>query len=923
MSISYGTITITDTTDLGQLSVYLTGSTVRQQVYDAGANPPATATYYPDWSTNGNALVITPHVYFNGKSENLNSSKIEVSWSKEENGVTYPNGTVTSFPTSPTTAECPESVTDSTSGYKKLQRPTNLAINSSGVTYTATVTYYPIDGDRNTKLQGIATLDLTIANNGEKGADGQPGTAAKTLQLISSGSHFTYTWDGTATGTTSITLSVEKSSTVAGIHWYCDGTLITVNDEPYMGLNLEITPNNIGNYSSGYAANKSAQFQIVETNSSGAEVSGGLVDYFTIYKLQDAQPGSSTYSAYLDNDQETVNEYNGTIDFTNATTIFHLDKGGQNDLIANSGWTISITDSGNITYTTGQSTFNTLPSNNKNEITAVTAMTGDNAWILFTAQNTDTRIANQTKRFTIQKNPTLISHALRLNSVISNRDVNSFTYTPNSITADAIVRTGGGTDSYRVANAIMATITYEDNTTDTVSNTANQPCNISLADKVSGSNRSKIKNIVVNLTYNNEVVDTQTIAITSNGTDGQDGDDGESPWNFILSNQFDAISTDFSYRTSENFEIKLPITAAEGATLKTIYIDGQTYPTITAASPILTSITPKYYLGNTQVISGAVDNVRYTIPQNTVIGETGAITLTLTYASGKTLTQTYTYKAQPEALKPIRVMLDASPSDTFENQEGTITITPIVLSGTETVTTGLSYPEGGPWRLFIDGVWKTVSAAAIDGISVDSTTKVISVPGSAVNGYLGLSYTVEVSKGGIVEEHTEYINLKDIDDPLQVALHSTVGEQIVNGQGVGVIYARVIRKGDQEDYDTVVPDDLLAVGTTAPTGASGLAGKTGYCYAVLDNNNKPTGEIRYYWRASSSDSWSGPRGTSTNSYKYTYTWTFRDSTNNPYNSSDSDTPAALKYAMTHNQQFVYIDASVVDDKVTAVVKVEL
>ena len=922
MSISYGTITITDTTDLGQLSVYLTGSTVRQQVYDAGANPPTTATYYPDWSTNGNALIITPHVYFNGKSENLNSSKIEVSWSKEENGVTYPNGTVTSFPTSPTTAECPESATDSASGYKKLQRPTNLAINSSGATYTATITYYPIDGDRNTKLQGIATLDLTIANNGEKGADGQPGAAAKTLQLIGSGSHFTYTWDGTATGNTSIILSVEKSSTVAGVHWYCDGTLITTEGTAYTGLNLEITPSNIGSYSSGYAADKSAQFQIVETNSTGTEVSGGLVDYFTIYKLQDAQPGSSTYSAYLDNDQETVNEYNGTIDFTNATTIFHLDKGGQNDLVANSGWTISISDSGDITYTVGKSSFNTLPSGNNNEITAVTAMTGDTAWIQFTAQNTDTRIANQTKRFTIQKNPSLISHALRLDSVVSNRDVNSFTYTPASIVADAIVRTGGGTDSYRVANAITATITYEDNSTVTVSNTNNQPCSISLADKISGNNRSKIKNIVVNLTYNNETVDTQTIAITSNGTDGQDGNDGESPWNFILSNQFDAISTDFTYDASEDFEIKLPITAAEGTVLKTIYRGGQTYPTIDAPT-ILTNITPKYYLGNTQITSGMVDNIRYTIPANKNIGETGAITLTLTYAAGKTLTQTYTYKAQPEALKPIRVMLDAAPSDTFENQEGTITITPIVLSGTETVTTGLSYPEGGPWKVYVDGVWKTISAAAISGISVNNTTKVISVNGNAVNGYLGFSYTVEVSKGGIVEEHTEYINLKDIDDPLQVSLHSTVGEQIVNSQGVGVIYARVIRRGDQEDYDTVVPDNLLAVGTAAPASASGLSGKTGYCHVRVDTNNKPTGQIDYYWRAASGDSWSGPRGNGSNPYRYTYTWTFRNKDNEPYSSSSQDTPTALQYAMTHNQQFVYVNAGVVNNKITAIVKVEL
>ena len=74
MSVSYGMITITDTTDLGQLSVYLTGSTVRQQVYDSNTNP---VSYYPNWDrTTGTPLLITPHVYFNGQSRTLSDTNI-------------------------------------------------------------------------------------------------------------------------------------------------------------------------------------------------------------------------------------------------------------------------------------------------------------------------------------------------------------------------------------------------------------------------------------------------------------------------------------------------------------------------------------------------------------------------------------------------------------------------------------------------------------------------------------------------------------------------------------------------------------------------------------------------------------------------------------------------------------------------------
>ena len=912
MSISYGTITITDTTDLGQLSVYLTGSTVRQQVYDAGNNPPSTASYYPDWNrATGTPLLITPHVYFNGQSKTLSDSNIVVSWQKTEGGNTY------ALPVSPTTDICPESVNN-----KVLERPINLNVNSVGATYTATITYYPIDGDLQTTLQAIATLDLTIANNGLQGAPGASGADAKTLQLIGSGSHFAYTWDSNPIGSTSITLSVEKSPTIVGVHWYCDGQLIEEAGAPITALNLTVTTANISNYSPNYGTNKSAQFQVREIDSNGNEVTGGLVDYFTIYKLQEAQPGGSAYSAYLDNDQETISEHDGVLNFDNATTVFHLDKSGQNDLVANSGWTITITDSENITYTTGKSDFNKLPTGNDNEITSVTAMTGNSAWIEFTAHNSSNNISDQIKRFTLNKNSQVISHSLRLNSVVSNRNVTAYTYEPSRIVAGAIVRTGGGTEDYFVANAITATITYQDNTTSVIRNVANAPCNIDLNDKVSGTTRTPIKSILVTLTYDNKIVDTQTIAISSNGIDGQDGDDGTSPWNFILSNQFDAISTDFTYDTSQNFTITLPILAAQGATEKVIHLGGQEYPTISA--PSFLTIAPKYYLGNTEVTtSGAVDTVKYTIPAGTDIGANGSIVLTLNCAENQLLTQTYTYKAQPEALKPIRIILTAAPTDVFENQEGTITVTPTALSGTEEIAS--TYWTNATWEAFVNGAW--IAATSVSGVTISNN--VLSVPGTAVEGYLGFRFTVSISKGGVVEEHTEYINLTDIDDPLQVTLHSTVGEQIINSQGMGVIYARVVRRGDQEDYDTVVPDNLLGIGTVAPTGAintGDFEGKTGYCQVVLTTgtNPKPTGEIRYFWRTSTSASWVGYRGDNSNPYKYRYTWTFRNSSNQPYAISN-ETPEALNYAMntSHNTQFVYIDASVIKDKVTAVAKVEL
>lgn len=921
MSISYGTITITDTTDLGQLSVYLTANTVRQQVYDDNGS---STVYFPNWDINngGTALVITPHVYFNGKSESLSSNKIAVAWSKTEGGVTYPYGTgqYKQFPCSSADAACPESVAGTSS--KELQRPTNLAKNGTGATYTATITYYPVDGDLTVNVVAVATLDLTISSNG---LDGSEGTPAKSLQLIGTGSHFSYTWDGTPIAPTTIDLIVEKQN-ISGVHWYCDDVRIS----NLTSLNLSVTTNNITNYSPSFHSTKSAKFKVVETDSSGNEVTQGFVDYYTIYKLEEAQPGDSVYAAYLDNDEETVSEYNNVLDLDNAETTFFLTKNGVNELTQNSGWTLTITDSNAAGASDSEKDILYTKTNVGDAYSAylnhikVTALRSNTAWIEFTASKTG--VTSLKKRFTITKNPQLISHALRLDSVSATRSTTG-TYTPSTIIVDAIERTGGGTNSYRTGGVLHYKIYYKTgDPSSVISNTDGNYLSISLAD---GSNNRPISYIETYLggtaaeNYG-DAEDKQKITINSDGNNGRDGD---SPWNFLIGNQYDGISTDFNNVTSRAFSIKIPVKAAEGTTLKDIHHSGSTYPLI-ESSIILnkSSIGPKYYSGDTDVTNttGAiVDNVRYNIPISTNIGATGSITLTLTYASGKTLTQVYSYAAQPEALKPIRLLLNATPSNTFENQEGQITIAPVVLSGTSEVTTGLSNPK---WDVYIENssthtlTWTQVTSIDTDDNIYLSGNSLV-VKGEAVQGYLATRFSITVNRGGNTENYVEYANLEDIDDPLQVTLHSTVGEQLVNGQGQGVLYARVIRRGDNEDYDMIVPDNMLAVGTTAPVPAT-ASGKTGYFHIVTETKSgvtTPTGQIDYYTRATgaASESW-----TKRTTQKYQYTWNFRDSSNNSYTDTN-DTPTPIRYAMTHDTQFVYISSDTVNNKITAVVKVEI
>ena len=972
MGRSYGTITIVDNTDLGQLSVYLTGSTVRQQAYNGNSTPP---TYYPNWNTQttgGVALVITPHVFYNGASITNDNQQLSVRWSKVEDGITY-----SSLPVSPTTGACPESLGGL--GSKSLNRPTNLNENGTGVIYRADIEYRPIVGDNSVVIRGAATLDFTITKYGLNGASGTP---AKMLQLSSTGSHFTYRYTGDLFGNSSITLTAQKSTTVAGIHWYCDNNLVySSSGSPTItpGTNTAYTEDSliiagnssisgtvdINSLSSGFSSNKVAQFKVVEIDSNGTEVSNGILDYFSIYAYYEAQPGDSVYTAFLDNDEETVSVFNDVPDLTGAISTFYINKNGVSD-IAN--WSIAITDSNtsgtnNITYTTSAAPGGY---NNTNNRITVTGLTANTAWIQFTATHKnygvsgtdEENLAPITQRFTITKNPSLVSHSLRLDSVVANRDSNSGgnnIYTPSTIEVDAITRTGGGTNPYRTQGVIKAKIYYVNDTTESkaarqyITNSANSVLNITLQDD---STYGPIEYIEVFLGTSPNWDDKQKIVVTNDGINGREGVDS---WSVNLTNSFDAISTTYDYKVTQDFDIKIPFEVMEGITEKDVYYysgSGENYPQITATAfsyTDSTSIAPSYYLDNTQKTNGnIVNNVRFSLLSTGAnasksIGSNGTITLIFNLDSTHTVTKIYNYKAQPEALDAVNVQLYADPSDTFENQSGERIIRPIITSGVtdlaEQVTKYTWWVYDGTWKTltnnssntnpekkYITGIitgQETGTAPSIVFTPVEngsSTSKLLKVSGSAVDGYISLRLDATVAAGGVTKDYTEYIALRDISDPIQVSVLSTIGTQIVNGQGVGVIHARVTR--DNIEIDPIVSDGLLGVGTDAPSGSINTGifqGKTGYVY--LNNSN---GAITYYSRDNTSANWAPRQNT-----QATYNWSFRDKDNVPITGNTysdwANLHQHLQYIITNsaNTQFIYVDKDVINHKLTADVQVTL
>ena len=139
---------------------------------------------------------------------------------------------------------------------------------------------------------------------------------------------------------------------------------------------------------------------------------------------------------------------------------------------------------------------------------------------------------------------------------------------------------------------------------------------------------------------------------------------------------------------------------------------------------------------------------------------------------------------------------------------------------------------------------------------------------------------------------TTTISLVDVLDGFQVAVFCSFGTQVVNGQGKGALYVRVMR-GDTE-LDPLYSDRFL---TSAPSSAS-----SGDYYYHVDTTNKTVTLKKY-----NGSSWQNASET----YDGTYTWTWRDKDGNTI----SGRPATGKV--------VYIEGSSINQSITAEVAVDI
>lgn len=1027
MALSYGTITIVDNTDLGQISAFLSTNKYKEQIADINDDP---ITYNPDWSNSNGGIIITPTIYYNGSNievapDGIANSQLTIVW--------YENGIQIGGP------DYPAGGPASALANNTCKRIGNLSTTGSRhVTYRADITYYPVANDNSLFVKTSAEIELSCITVGANGIDGQPGTPAKFLQLTGSRAYFTYRATGELYGESSSTLTATKSDTIAGVNWYYlntsgNETLITNkianngNTNAFTNLSFTLSPNNTYQSALFEVLNAKGQLSIYvkETNSNGTVINGGFSDYFSIFKYQEAAAGDSVYISYLDNDEETISVYNNVPDLSGAVTQFYITKGGLNDL---SNWHVNVTDNiasdDNLKYVTwntldtpngellGISTTtisingtqaptingvsvatNTLTTNSMviygtvpvlykwngskwiqpsttnlskygPDKIAVTALEVDyTAEITFTAQhgtysgssfNPDSgsgAISNLVKTFTIKKNATVVSHSLRLDTVSVNRAL-SGAYTPSTVRIDAIERTGGSSSasSYHPAGVLNYTIYYVSGTpaTATGSNSSGGYIDLNLA-----SQSRPISKIVVTLGSTEPYEDTQTITVSN------DGQNGTSPYNINILNPTDTISTTYDYKPNSQFIVDVPFVVMQGTTelnvnayqsSSTAYPRvnvGYIYKTINGTSTS-TGVKPDFYRNDISVTSGTTNKVKATLGTSLVIGESGYFDLTFELSSSFSKTIRYTYSSSPEALNPLLLHLYPVPANTFINQTGAIVVEPSLYSGNDLIPANITYQ----WEIYIDGHWAILKNKALSSSEASSTnpyyyhdtnnniffstsnnitdtistisgtadinnntanSKYLHVFGSAVNGYISfrLKTTYTTTGGQVIQQ----IALTDIDDPIQVKVLSTVGEQIINHQGIGVIYAKVTK--NNEEIDPVATK--LVVSSTAPTGSDNTGNFAGMLGCVYKNGNNLTYYSRTTTTGTGSD-WTLRSGT-----RCGYHWTFRNKDNESILGTEDNLNAYLQYIIQNdvNTQFIYVDDSVINTKITADVRVSL
>lgn len=820
MAIAYGSITLVDIGDLGQLSVVPESNQPSTVIYDP--NAVSAQQYNPDWNTSN--LILTPVIYYGGSQKFPNTDAgLTVTWKRKIGS-----------------EEADLINTEVVSANGKLTVKSNqFTGNTSQITYICTVTYSDPATMGGHSLTARGQITFSLIKNASK---------VKSASITGE-SVYLYDASSKLVNTTPIKLTANLNA-LNMVGWGYKknkiwNTINTTSTELEVGADSEYFDGDI------------ATIKVFTEDSATGEKSD-ITDIHVITKIKDGIHGDQVISVVLTNENQMIpcdsdgEPLAGA--FNNAKTTISIYEGSTD---VTDEWTIEAQPT-SVTGTWNDST---------NTYTA-TSLSTNIGYVTFTCTPAKDSPYNSPvhKKFNLTKiqpgkdGQTPVTYSLDISTLVVNKNI-AGNYSPSTLTIKAWSKTGteerkAYLGRFKISNG--STVLYTSNSNESsysYTNDGKTPLTIELYE-AEGTTKLLDSQTVVT------VLDGQT------GKPGQTGASGKDAISFILGNYQDVIPCTNAGLVAAAQTIIIPFAAYKGGARVVCNAAISTLPqgmasTITGATTsadgkIQIAVSKGANLGGTNILEGK-------------------ITITLT-AEGTSNTQTYSWVKNNQAAdgdNAVLFQIYAPNGNVIANGENSVLLKTSLVDGATTITSG-------------DYQWAKWNGSAYTDIS-GAEGEEYEVQGDEVQSHT--SYRCTVTYGG--KDYEAFLSVYDKTDPLQIQPYCTLGDKIVNSVGQGLIYALVYRNGQELD-----PMKTLAYGTTLPSASNG-----DYFYH-LDTTAK-TATLKKY----TGSKWTTVTSVDSGGNTGTYVWTLRDGENNIQG--------------TKNGKAIYVDASVIDKKMTFDVEVTI
>ena len=859
-TVSYGSITITDITDVGELSVYPKSNLPLSIIYNPDQN-----SFTPNWSSSN--LILSPSIWYGGEQLRTSDNNVTVTWSRRE-GI----GSVNPLTTG-------ETISDGTMviGSETIPKGT-LVVNqnkftesSTMLTYIVTITYQEPTLSQALTAEGEVTFTMTKQASTVKGAS------------IIGESVFKYNGDGTIQGNVS-TITLTGRVTGSGVsisawqYQQANGTWATY---PNSGTTTSLTVS----ANDSVFTNDKCVIKLLTTDNN-------IYDLHTITKLRDGAAGTNTISAVLTNEDQMIPVSSaGVADYSNAVSRIIIYESG---IDVTNQWTITQPNdmTSNVTFTTSATT-------TTNDTVAITGLTGSTGYVTFKAEKTGK--TPLIKQFSVVKvssgadGKSPIIYSLEPSTLALNKTIGTTpSFTPSSVRFYSYQTQDQTKSVYNGRFKIYENVLAKDITAST------QTTYESSSDEQNGYHDytpSATCTSIVCVLYKNggtsNKLDTQTIAVTTDGQTGgkgDKGDDGESALNLIVGNSYDGIPVNSNNVTTTAYTVIIPFAGYQGTNkvATTLVKNGNNqYPT-------LLGIAPTNVNDATTTTDGSI---QYIIPAGTTVtNDNGVVTFTFRFTeANKTVTYDYSWgKARQgsdgtNGINAVVLQLGTpNGGNIIENGSGTVNIVANLIDGATDVTSSATYI----WKKFENGAYVNIP---------NQTTSTLVVTSSMVDGYASFQCIAHYNNN----DYIQYMSVLDKQDPHQTTILSSVGDKLLNGNGIGALYALVYRNG--QEIDPIKSERFVE---TLPT----TGNKDGdYCY-LLDSTHKT---VTLWTYSASRGQWEA----ATDTYIGRYEWFYRDKNGN---TTTTGTPSAGDTGTNdRGSKVIYIDGDLVDKKLTIDVKVTI